>query len=478
MDEKAQASQIQEIIKDVSFYKSEINKVSPSFCLAKWYQVTVHLQNGHTHSCHHPATHRVDPRELVENSSALHNTSMKKVQRHKMLNGIRPSECDYCWRIEDANPDNVSDRIFKSSENWAWPNLEEAKSLPWHHDFNPRYVEVSFGHACNFKCLYCAPHISSSIMAEFEKEGHFVESPEFSIKELYINGKYPIPKDSFNPYVEAFWRWWPDLIKNLEHFRITGGEPLINPNTFKFLDFIVNNPMPNLHFAINSNLGIPDVHFNKFISLMQKILETNSIKGFDFYTSVDTHGEHAEYIRTGLNYEDYIKNVRRYLDELPTNTKLIFMCTYNALSVPNFRKFLQEVIDLKSAYKTPAGDPRVLLDMPYLKDPNYLSLAVLTKDFAKQIEEDLEFMKDHTHQRLQNHQWCFSDHEIAKMERVLNWFKSLQDNENTRLLRKKFYTFTKECDRRRGTSFLKTFPSMEPFYKICEDIYNNDNLDY
>ena len=29
--------------------RDELNAVSPSFCLAKWYQSTIHLQYGHTH---------------------------------------------------------------------------------------------------------------------------------------------------------------------------------------------------------------------------------------------------------------------------------------------------------------------------------------------------------------------------------------------------------------------------------------------
>ena len=32
-----------------------------------------------------------------------------------------------------------------------------------------------------------------------------------------------------NPYVDAFWRWWPELSKELEEIRVTGGEPLMTP---------------------------------------------------------------------------------------------------------------------------------------------------------------------------------------------------------------------------------------------------------
>ena len=38
--------------------REELNSTGCGFCLAKWTQVTIHLQLGRTHSCHHPDTHR------------------------------------------------------------------------------------------------------------------------------------------------------------------------------------------------------------------------------------------------------------------------------------------------------------------------------------------------------------------------------------------------------------------------------------
>ena len=58
--------------------KEQVDNVSGSFCAAKWKQVTIHLQNGHTHSCHHPKTHVVPLDEVAINPSALHNTNYKK----------------------------------------------------------------------------------------------------------------------------------------------------------------------------------------------------------------------------------------------------------------------------------------------------------------------------------------------------------------------------------------------------------------
>ena len=59
----------------------------------------------------------------------------------------------------------------------------------------------------------------------------------------------------------------PDLYKDLHTFRITAGEPLMSQDTWKVLDFILEQENPNreLNLAINSNLGVPDKLIDRFI---------------------------------------------------------------------------------------------------------------------------------------------------------------------------------------------------------------------
>ena len=123
--------------------KKKLDKVGCGFCLAKWTQVTMHLGTGMTHSCHHPVQHKIPLSELRHNPSALHNTKFKKKRRKEMLEGKRPSECNYCWNVED-NSKAFSDRVFKSSEPWSIDQFDKIKSLKWDEDYNPRYLEVSF----------------------------------------------------------------------------------------------------------------------------------------------------------------------------------------------------------------------------------------------------------------------------------------------------------------------------------------------
>jgi organic radical activating enzyme len=447
--------------------RDELNAVSPSFCLAKWLQVTIHLQNGHTHSCHHPMTHKVSLDELAYDPSALHNTSEKKQYRKQMLQGTRPKECQYCWNIEDAHPDNLSDRTFKSADSWAYTRLGEIAAAPWNRSVNPTYIEVSFGNECNFKCAYCAPHISSGLMTEYLKHGHYSGMAQFSLDNIRALGQFPYSKDEYNPYVDAFWKWWPSASRDLKTFRITGGEPLLNPNTYKFLEFLRQNPMPDLSLAINSNLGIPRGTLEKFIREIKHITDNKLIKDFQFFTSVDTYGKNAEFVRFGLNYDEYMENVRLFLREVPA-AQLIFMCTYNAFSVVNFRKFLDDVVELKRTHKNEWNYTKVFLDTPYLKDPRFLSCYVLTEEFWPQIRTDLAHMKSFTVGEKPGDA-LFYEHEVSKFERILNWLENLEENAHRRGMRRALYEFIQEYEQRKGIRFHDYCPEYAAFYELCKN---------
>lgn len=460
----------------IEFWKKEnLDTVSSTFCAAKWKQVTIHLQNGHTHSCHHPVTHKVPVGELVNNPGALHNTSYKKEQRKLMLEGKRPDECDYCWKVEDNNL--LSDRVYKSMSPWAAPHIPSIVSKPWNDNVIPSYLEVSFGHVCNFKCSYCSPHISSKWMEEIEKFGPYPTLNKYNNLDYYTDqGLTPIPNNQPNPYIDAFWEWWPTISDKLEHFRITGGEPLLNKNTYKFLDYIIENPNPNMDVSINANMCPPDHLLERFIEKVKIIVNENKVKKFKIFTSAEAFGKQAEYIRFGMDYNQWISNIEKVFREVPGITFTV-MSTYNALSVPSYTSFLEDILRLKKEFFNPKfykGTP-ILLDIPYLRHPPHQSIFILTEDFVQQVYDQVTYMYTH----LENRNWMgsalmgFHEHEAEKLKRIYEMIlthpKGLKEAYND-YNRVNFKLFVDEHDLRRGTNFLETFPEMEEFYAHCSKI--------
>ncbi len=460
--------------------KEELDKVSPSFCLAKWNQVTVHLGTGMTHSCHHPSPHKIPIEEIETNPSALHNTEFKKEQRRLMLEGKRPRECDYCWRVEDSHRGNdennqiFSDRITKSSEFWAFPDMQKIAKLPYNENVNPRYLEISFDTACNFKCMYCGPQFSSTWIGEINKFGPYMldNGPMHDLQWLKNTGQFPMSITKPNPYVDAFWEWWPSAVKDLEVFRITGGEPLMSKQVFRLLDYLIDNPQPQLDFAINSNLGVEPALMQKFIEKMQIIQDKKAVKTFKVYTSNEAHGKQAEYIRYGLNYDEWLKNCHRVLAEIP-DSYLTVMAAYNALSLPSFNLMMNDVIDMKWKYtQQPIRKHPVSLDVPYIRWPEFLSAWVLDIKYLQYVEDSVTHMFKNIHQM----NWpplCgkgFFDYEVNRFERLYYTIREQMvkvGNDQTRLnaLRANFAEFIYQYDQRRGTNFNETFPELADFYE-------------
>lgn len=440
---------------DVSEVRAALDAVSPTFCMAKWMTVTVHLHNGTTHSCHHPAVHKIPLGELEGNPRALHNTLYKQAQRAAMIAGSRPQECRYCWNIEDLGM--MSDRVFKSRSVIKTmgdiPAIDAAREVASDPAPVPLYMEVSFSSVCNFKCSYCSPGISSRWMEEIRQHGPYPTSNRHHDLK-WLGDKMPIPHRDPNPYVDAFWSWWPELVDRLKTLRITGGEPLLCEDTFTVMERLLADPRRELELAINSNLGVPDQVFDRFVRTATSLV--GRVKKLSVFTSFDTHGEQAEYIRHGLEYGVVLDRVRKVLSISP-DVDVTVMCTFNALSVPRFELMLDDVATIRREHG------RLALDVPILMWPKHQSVDVFGGSMVSRATDILEHAKglDTLHPM-----------ELAKIARLPALMSKSIDSSELATMRSDFYAFFSEHDRRRGTDFQATFPELAVFWEICKGAHD------
>ncbi len=434
--------------------KEKLNKVGNGFCLMKWQTETLYLHMGDNHSCYHPRPRRIGLHEIENNPSALHNTEWKKQQRKTMLEGGRPDECYYCWNIEDLKGDHISDRFIHSTSDYAIKDYDTIKNLPWDADWNPSHIELSFGNKCNFKCIYCCPQSSSGWMDEIERYGNYdVSYNQYGIE--FLKDQFYKP-DDYNPYIDAFWKWWPDLKNDLQVLRITGGEPLINPNTYKMLDMLNDNPSPHLTIHINSNMGMATKFIRRLTTKITKLLAGNKIKAFELFTSVESWGEKAEYIRSGLDCKLWEINIKLYLNSVK-NSKLHLMCTYHNLCVRNsFKLLLYKILEWRLEFSD-----RITFDTPYIKEPPWFLLNTLPESYLHDQKDILKFMIKNKKE--------FNEVEYEKMKRVTDvMIENPFTTEQITNGRKDFYKFVIEHDKRRNKNFLKTFPEYKDFYELCK----------
>lgn len=215
-----------------------IDPISDSFCAAKWNNATIWLGSGMTTSCHHPPAHKINIDDIKKNPSAIHNTEHKKLMRRMMLDGERPEECEYCWKIEDMGRDKVSDRVFKTVI-YDEKSIERISTLPWESDTPLETLEIAFDRTCNFACSYCNASFSTTWAKDIRNNGAYKDLVSDGAGAYHHDGDWaqPYNNDEDNPFIQAFWEWWPELQNTLTELRITGGEPLMSQGVWKLFDY-------------------------------------------------------------------------------------------------------------------------------------------------------------------------------------------------------------------------------------------------
>ena len=435
--------------------------LGPALCLAKWKQVSLHLPTGLNNSCYHPPLHSISTEDL-QRTGGIHNTEHKKQQRMMMIRGEKPAECQYCWNME--NLDKLSDRHYRSGEAWALVDFEKIKnSVGNEDDVVPSYVEVNFNHACNLKCSYCSPQFSSSWGEEIERHGAYPTSRPHNAPEHFVGNRKPIPVRESNPYVDAFWEWWPTLYPELVHFRMTGGEPLMDRNTYRVFDYVLANPSPRLHLNVTSNFSVEDQLFKKYISYVKRLC-TPDIEHFMQYVSLDSGiAPQAEYIRHGLDYNRMSRNVVEFLQDIPYRNSLTFIITMNNLTVTGLQPLLEWILNLRKLYSETYQ--RVWFDTPVLREPAWQSLQILPESYVQQLERARDYMLANMVTET-NPLHGFKDYEVQRLERDIAWMREGQRKDHSRA-KADFYRFFSEHDRRRDTDFLTAFPEMRSWWEEC-----------
>jgi hypothetical protein len=440
------------------------DRLGPAMCLAKWKQVSLHLPTGLNNSCYHPPLHAIPADLLDDNPSALHNTPYKKEQRKIMLKQERPVECSYCWAMEDNG--KLSDRHYRSGEPWAAKDFTAITNSTGEEDVIPRYVEVNFNHACNLACSYCSPQFSSTWQQEVERHGGYPTSTVHNDPDHFRGRNRPIPVRDHNPYVEAFWSWWPTLYPELEHFRMTGGEPLLDKNTYRVFDYVLNNPKPNLHLNVTSNFSVDEKSWQKYKGCVKELCEGEKIEHFMQYVSLDAWGAQAEYIRHGLDFTLLWDRVNQFLTEIPGRNSITFIVTMNNLSVTTLGTLFAGILGLRYIYSNTYQ--RIWFDTPVLRTPTWQSLQILPESYADRLEHLWAWMLKQQETETTRFKG-FKDYEIARLDRDIAWMRDGQKLESTYIQQQKadFYRFFAEHDSRRGTDFLTTFPDMTEFWNQC-----------
>lgn len=397
-------------------------------CKLKWSWNTLRLYTGGTSSCH-----RVDPDVVgVDDFDTFHNTPKKLADRKLMLEGQWPKGgCEYCANVERAG--GSSDRQFHLQIPGQYPRELDGNNTEI--VVNPTILEIYLDNVCNMSCLYCWDGFSSQIQQENNKHGRF-ES-----KGVVIDN-YAVRHPEVHELKNKFWSWMEQNSHTLSRLHILGGEPFYQRDFETCLQFLETHSHPALEFNVVSNLMIGSEKFVAYIKRIKSLVDTKKIARFDLTASIDCFGAEQEYVRYGLDLEQWKKNF-----EYLVNERWITLNINQTLSVLTI-KTVPELIEYVNSFRS---DREI---------GHYMSTTVMTYEFLHPKIFGKGFYNNDFNAiiaRMPEETW-----QQKEAKKYLNGIIGYLDTcEKDQSAIEQLIVYLDELDRRRQTNWRNTFPWLE-----------------
>jgi organic radical activating enzyme len=394
-------------------------------CQLKWNWSSLYLNSGATASCYRTSVSDLTP----ENFNDFHNTPGKIQDREDMLAGRWPEKhCGYCKNIEDQG--GTSTRMTHIDIPDLVPPEVDSGNLTATH-VTPQIVEVFFSNFCNLGCLYCNPTLSSNIEKENKKFG------EFKQEGVDLGNQVEIIDRKAKDFIPLFWKWFPEGFPKVKRFHILGGEPLLQKEFDKLLDMIEKYPNKDCELTVITNLMLPQERLESYINKVKKLVAARKLRRFDISCSLDCWGPEQEYVRYGLDLEQWQRNFERLLKE-----KWIYLNinqTISALTIKTMPALLKQINKWRKEHKINQWFSGIT------PSPEYMNNAIFdNSEWSESLEEILSLMPCKTEQEK-----LAQDH----MKSTLTDGGESNPEEINKLI-----IYLNEKDRRRNTDWRKLFP--------------------
>ena len=232
------------------------------------------------------------------------NSDHMRSVRRRMLAGETLPECDVC-NSKLLNT-NVYKTYFWQLFRHKYNDIATTTDLTGHTTMQPVSWDYRFSNLCNFKCRSCGDMLSSAWESE-QKQNNMVDwrNPK-------NNWMLPEIRTQISEFQDQ--QVEEEFAEAVEQHRVeeiywVGGEPLMYEQHWRYMQRIVElGDGPRVYARYNTNLS--RVNY-KGANLYTDILA--HIRDWQICASIDGTGAVGEYIRTGLNYEEFLKNFEQGL---------------------------------------------------------------------------------------------------------------------------------------------------------------------
>jgi hypothetical protein len=239
------------------------------------------------------------PITLDEHWNGEHMRSVRK----RMLAGEKLPECEVC------NDKLLNTSVYRDyfnqlfSDKYNYNVVINSTDETGFTTLKPVSWDYRFSNLCNFKCRMCGDMLSSSWESE-QRQHNMVNWHD--PKNNWMKPEVKKQIESFQEsQIEA------EFAQAVEEHRVeevywVGGEPLMYEQHWRYMKRIVDlGDGQNVYARYNTNLSRTDY---RGIDLYRDIL--SGLRDWQICASLDGTGRIGEYIRTGLDYDQWLRNFR------------------------------------------------------------------------------------------------------------------------------------------------------------------------
>ncbi len=370
-------------------FTKDIDDVMPTFCAIPFVSMVVNtdatiqpccMMKRGTHRILDKEGNRITIKDKLED--AWNSDEMKNI-RTAMVNGEALDGCKVCYLQESSG--RVSNRQYSNTE-WSgrlgeqtmYKLIDRAVLTGGELDYSIAYLDLRLGNLCNLKCRMCNPFNSSQIA----KEHIELEKKDEKYKLVWAKsfGRFDQRIMDLQPWFDGdvLWDQIIDLIPSLKKVYMTGGEPTLIQNNFKFMEECIRRGRRDITLFFNTNCTNVNKKFTNLIGQFGRV---------NINASIDGVGEVNDYIRSPSHWAQISANVET-LAQMP-NVHLGVTPTVQTYNVFNLVDTLKWVDDLNKKYKK-----SIFVDFLINVHPAHLSVSILPDDIRTRVANELIAYRD------------------------------------------------------------------------------------
>ena len=238
------------------------------------------------------------------------NSDHMKSVRLRMMAGEELSECEVCDH-KLLNTDvyrSYWNQLFNDRVDEAYNSTDETGATT----MQTISFDYRFNNLCNFKCRMCGDMLSSSWEAESRKNKTWTKESQpwmaSPLREQIIKFQDTQVVQEFVEAVET---------KTIKEIYWCGGEPLMWDMHWKAMQRIIELGFAKeVYVRYNTNLSRTSFKGTKLFDLLPQFQD------WQICSSLDGTGEVGEYIRDGLNYEQWLRNFKEGMAVAKTSREM------------------------------------------------------------------------------------------------------------------------------------------------------------